>query len=244
MATTMQTSSTPSAAVMLDLYLHLARASEQQDRPLQRDKFLVVASALAVRAGYPKISDDCRKRILSHNPNHMLKAYPSMREALKSDDVRQYATQLVRIYPYEKAEYLLQKFRAAGYNGSHGFEDLEAALGRRKATPATAQRTDSGASQTAKPHKKNGNGNGGTSSALPIAVRPELKKAFTGARPDAKPQLPIMRQQTLPLQNPQSTALPPPVNVSLTAFLCGVVFAFALGLAIGAWAANSFLAGQ
>jgi hypothetical protein len=111
----------PAPRELVELYVHLASASEEQRRPLQRDKFLVLAASIAQGAGSIDVAEEFRYRILQNNPNHMLKAYGSMAEAMGSDDVRHYTHQLLRLYPFEKAEYLLHKFLAGGYSGRHGY---------------------------------------------------------------------------------------------------------------------------
>lgn len=111
----------PTPERMLDLYLHLARIAESQRRPTQRDQFLALAAGIAYKAGFPNYAEHCRTRLLLHNPDHMYKNFRSMKYALRAEDVRQYLRQLLRIYPVEKADYLLDKFRAAGYVGDHGY---------------------------------------------------------------------------------------------------------------------------
>ncbi|MGL4464633.1 MAG: hypothetical protein ACRDD1_02180, partial [Planctomycetia bacterium] len=114
----------PAPEALIDLYLHLASASDHQRLPLQRDKFLVLAGGFAEMGGNPELAERCRLRLLAGNPNHLLKNFESMQEAMQSDDVRFYTKQLLRLYPFEKAEYLLYKFRASGYSGRHEFADV------------------------------------------------------------------------------------------------------------------------
>lgn len=114
----------PAPEQMLDLYLHLACAAEAEARPLTRDKFLILAAGVAQTAGYSGIAEDCRLRVLEHNPNHMLKYFGSVREALRSSEIRHYVRQLFRLYPFEKAEFLLAQYRASGYAGHHGYVGL------------------------------------------------------------------------------------------------------------------------
>ena len=116
----------PEPRVMLDLYLHLSQAAEEQHHPQQRDKFLIMAASLADYADYPQIAEECRRKVLQHNPGHLLRDFPSMHEALRSRKVRRYARGLLRVYPFEKAEYLLHKFQMAGYSGHHGHTELAA----------------------------------------------------------------------------------------------------------------------
>lgn len=126
----------PAPRELVDLYLHLARASEEQRRPLQRDKFLVLAASVATGAGSTEVAEECRSRILHSNPNHMLKSFGTMAEALSCEDVRHYSQQLLRLYPFEKAEYLLHKFLAGGYSGRHGYTEMI----EKMSAPPTAER--------------------------------------------------------------------------------------------------------
>lgn len=159
----------PAPETMLDLYLHLACASDAEGRPMQRDKFLILAAEIAQGAGYGGIAEQCRNRVLEHNPNHMLKYFSSMREALGSDEIRNYTRQLFRLYPFERAEHLLSNYRASGYSGHHGFPDLNPAGGstspppigpkRRQRPPPTEIHTD-------------------RSHARGPSPRPEIQRAF------------------------------------------------------------------
>ncbi|QDU64473.1 hypothetical protein Pan216_53630 [Planctomycetes bacterium Pan216] len=108
----------PAPEELLDLYLRLADAAQEQQQPLQRNKFLVLAADAAGRAGLLAVAEDCRTKILAHNPKHILRQYPSMGEALASKDVRLYTRQLHRLFPFEKAEYLLSKFEGTNDDAS------------------------------------------------------------------------------------------------------------------------------
>ena len=55
-----------SPAEQLGMYLHLARASQQRQRPLVRDRLLVLAGAIAVEMGLNGIAAYCRQQILDH----------------------------------------------------------------------------------------------------------------------------------------------------------------------------------
>ncbi len=92
---------------LLGLYLHLARASEQRRRPLVRDKLLLLAGVIAARMRLAHIAALCRKRILDHNPNHMVRRWTSFGEALEDDDFLSLLKQAQRRYPQEKAERML-----------------------------------------------------------------------------------------------------------------------------------------
>jgi recombinational DNA repair ATPase RecF len=49
----------------------------------------------------------CRRRILEHNPRHLLRRWPSLEEALRQDDFQHLLRQVQRQYPLEKAERML-----------------------------------------------------------------------------------------------------------------------------------------
>lgn len=208
----------PAPRVLLDLYLNLAQASEEQHRPLQRDKFLVLAAGIAQQAGMVAIAEDCRRRILRHNPTHILKAYPSMVEAMRSEDVRQYARQLLRVYPFEKAEYLLHKFRASGLVCRHAFGELlteepgPVAETRRRVDPnsgrvASAMPTPAHSeTRTTNRQKVDGTGAERASRSLPGAAAP------------------------LPFQLPYAS---PSESVSYWSLAAWIVFSFAIGAVVG-----------
>lgn len=91
----------------LGLYLHLARASELRRRLLVRDRLLVLAAALASRMELERIAAYCRDKILQHNPHHLLGRWPSLRAAWKAEEFLVFLRQLMRRYPREKAERML-----------------------------------------------------------------------------------------------------------------------------------------
>lgn len=113
----------PAARELLDLYLHLAMASDLENRPLQRDKFLVLAGQVAEDSGFNQLAEECRACVLIHNPHHRLSNYKTMHDALMSDDFRCYTRKLARDFPFERAEYMLLRYREQGYKlTNHGFQ--------------------------------------------------------------------------------------------------------------------------
>jgi hypothetical protein len=110
----------PAPEQLLELYLHLAKASEEQQRFGQREKFLVLAANVAAASGDSAAAEACRSAVVRNNPEHVLCKYESMNEALRSEDVVEYTHSLLRMYPFEKAEYLLDKYRSAGYGLEKG----------------------------------------------------------------------------------------------------------------------------
>lgn len=91
----------------LAIYLHLANASERRCRPLVRDKLLVLASVAAARRRLDEIAQYCRRKILAHNPAHLVGRWPSLDEALEDSEFLVYLRRLNQLYPLEKAEHML-----------------------------------------------------------------------------------------------------------------------------------------
>jgi hypothetical protein len=92
----------------LAVYLHLARASESRRQMLVRDRLLVISAATALAVGLPQIADCCRERILAHNPGHLVRRFPTMRDAMEDESFRTFLKQMRRRYPREKAEQMLE----------------------------------------------------------------------------------------------------------------------------------------
>jgi len=92
----------------LGLYLHLARAAQLRRHPLERDKLLVLAAALAAQNGLDYISRYCRKQILQHNPRHLLGRWNSVQDALLNEEFAAYLRQLLRRFPVERCEHMLR----------------------------------------------------------------------------------------------------------------------------------------
>ena len=91
----------------LGTYLHLARASQQRRRPLVRDRLLVLAGALAAEMDLDPIAAYCRREVLSHNPQHLVRRWPTLAIALGDEEFQSHRRQLQRRYPMEKAEQML-----------------------------------------------------------------------------------------------------------------------------------------
>lgn len=91
----------------LAIYLHLARASRQRQRPLVTDRLLVLAAARAHQLELPRVADLCRARILAHNPKHMVGRFDTVADALDDVDFLSLVVSLDRKYPREKAERML-----------------------------------------------------------------------------------------------------------------------------------------
>jgi hypothetical protein len=90
-------------------YIRLAEVSQQKGQPLGRDKLLVLAAAAACRAGWPEVAERCRRLVLEHNPAHLIGNFPSVADALRSDDFSPLVKQHERLCGYERAEFLVNE---------------------------------------------------------------------------------------------------------------------------------------
>jgi hypothetical protein len=99
-------------------YLELAKISQAQRQLAGRDKFLILAGVAACRSGLLDIAEACRDHVLKHNPHHLLGRWPSLPDALRSEDFAAFHHQLERFCGVEKAESLL-----AGLNASIVFDE-------------------------------------------------------------------------------------------------------------------------
>ncbi len=88
-----------------ELANHYARHGESR----QRDNCLVLAAAAALAADLPAEAERLRKRLLLTNPNHLVRPYTSMAEAMQSDDVRDYVADLRKQMPPEVVAKLLNQ---------------------------------------------------------------------------------------------------------------------------------------
>ena len=97
--------STP--ANLLGLYLHLAAASHRRGQPHVRDRLLILAGTIAARMELPDVDAHCRRIVLAHNPQHLIKRWTTLAAALEDDEFLFFHKQLQRRYPQEKAEQML-----------------------------------------------------------------------------------------------------------------------------------------
>lgn len=95
-------------ADMLGMYLHLARASGLRRRPQVRDRLLILAGTEAVEMALPRIAETCRRLVLEHNPQHLVKRWPTLEAAMREEDYQIFLRQLRRRYPREKVEELVR----------------------------------------------------------------------------------------------------------------------------------------
>ena len=92
----------------LAVYLNLARASQRRQRPLVRDRMLVLAGIQAARMNLFQLSQYCRSLILNHNSNHFVGRWNSIAEGLRDDEFVSLSDSVARKYPLERAEQLLE----------------------------------------------------------------------------------------------------------------------------------------
>jgi hypothetical protein len=85
----------------------LARAAAARRRLHARDKLLVLAAAQAAEAGYDEVAQACRAKILDHNRQHLVRHWPTVREALGEERFEAHLRQLRRRYSPERSEHLL-----------------------------------------------------------------------------------------------------------------------------------------
>jgi hypothetical protein len=91
----------------LGVYLHLAQASLRRNRPLVRSRLLLLAAVAAANSHLPGVAGYCRRAILAQNPQHLIRQWPSVGQALLDDEFLQFLRQVRRRYPAEKAEQML-----------------------------------------------------------------------------------------------------------------------------------------
>lgn len=96
---------------LLGMYLHLARAAAQRQRPLVRDRLLFLAAAISADLRLPAVAACCRAKVLENNPGHLLKRWNTIDEASDHDDFIALRRQLVKKYPPERVEQLMQSLR-------------------------------------------------------------------------------------------------------------------------------------
>lgn len=99
----------PEAQDILSVYLQLARLSRRRRSVMVRDRFLVLAAMVAMDLELWDVADLCRGTILQHNPGHLVRRFPSMRDAVDDEDFEALVTQLWRKYPFERGEFLLSR---------------------------------------------------------------------------------------------------------------------------------------
>lgn len=126
---------------VLGLYLHLARACDLRQRPLVRDKFLILAGSISAEMNLPSVAHFCRRQILGHNPGHLLRQFPTFRHAGDDERFNLYLASLQRQYPVEKSEMMLESLGIDRARERATFEsDVEYAASLLGTTPEELER--------------------------------------------------------------------------------------------------------
>jgi hypothetical protein len=102
----------PSAKRIVQNYEELAALTEQRGDAQMRDRFLILAADAALSAGLRDDAERLRARLLEINPHHLLRPYPTLRDALKSPDVASYLADLRHTFSPEESFRLLEKLRS------------------------------------------------------------------------------------------------------------------------------------
>lgn len=106
------------------LYAQMAEEHQKQGRPQERDRFLLLAADAALTAGKRDVAENFRRTLLARNPNHLLKPYSTLAEALASPDIANYVQELRRTYPPERIE-RASKSAAPGSTSLGSDKDVE-----------------------------------------------------------------------------------------------------------------------
>jgi hypothetical protein len=93
------------------LYSDLADGYAERGQPQFRDRFLVLASAVALAEGDAAAAEHYRQRLLAANPHHLLKPYTSFARAMQTPDVQTYVNDLRHNYPADVAKGLLRSLQ-------------------------------------------------------------------------------------------------------------------------------------
>jgi hypothetical protein len=96
----------PTADETIRLYEDLATLSDRQGQPQMHDRFLVLAADAAMSGGREDEAERVRRRLLQHNPHHLLKPYRSFAEAMQAPDVVSYVVALRRSHPVDASRQL------------------------------------------------------------------------------------------------------------------------------------------
>jgi len=90
------------------IYQELAEREGERQAAQLRDRFLVLAADAALTAGKDQEAEHLSDLLLTVNPLHLLKPFPSFKEAMQSPEVSAYVADLRRSYPPDEAARLLE----------------------------------------------------------------------------------------------------------------------------------------
>jgi hypothetical protein len=107
-----------------------------------RDRLLVLVAAIATTMQLEDLADYCRQLVLEHNPHHLIGHWPSVREAMETEDFHSYLKQVQRRFPQEKAERMLDSLGIElGRERDSYYSDYEYAAALLGTTPAGIEDT-------------------------------------------------------------------------------------------------------
>jgi hypothetical protein len=95
-------------AVLAD-YLHLARGALRRRQPLVRDRALLLAGVIAAQIDLEPIAGGCRAKILTRNPRHLVRRWPTIGQALADEEFQVLINQLSTRYGPERVEQLVKQ---------------------------------------------------------------------------------------------------------------------------------------
>jgi hypothetical protein len=72
-----------------------------------RDRLFVISAFISARMGLPRIAAYCRRKILEHNPRHIIGRWDRVEAAINQPDFQHVLRNVQRRYPQEKAERML-----------------------------------------------------------------------------------------------------------------------------------------
>jgi len=90
-------------------FAKLAAVSHDRQQLTQRDKFLLLAGAAAIRGNCVDVAARCRQLVLLNNPQHMIGGFDSFALALADTDYQTFHRQLQRFCSYEQGEHFLEQ---------------------------------------------------------------------------------------------------------------------------------------
>lgn len=93
------------------VYIRLAIVCDQKKQPQVRDRFLLLGSVQACRAGWPEVADRCRQRLIESNKAHQAAQFATMADALRNEDFQQLVAHWERYCPFEKAEAMFKELK-------------------------------------------------------------------------------------------------------------------------------------
>lgn len=246
----------------VEVYRQVAEEYQRLGAPEKRDRFFLLAADAAYALGHREEAERLRRSILNGNPDHLLKPYGSLEEALRSPDIQAYVQQLRRRYPLESASALLVQLRRTGQASPaasslppprHAFDDLTLPLetdvrgngqaatppGRSAVRPAASPRPgkEKPMSDAAQPGRPANNPKAVWPAGTPSRETPGGPGVF-GLKPEPLPPRPSpLAPAAAPLAAPTSAPEEPIAGAWVGGMLCVVAVLAALALLVYVFAA-------